>query len=352
MPGEKTEKASLKRHEDERRKGHAFQSQDLTSSVSLLGIFAALKFFGPRTENTLLNGMQTFLTMSGETIKTPGDLMGFFRIAVGAMLGILVPIFAISVTAAIAVTLMQTRFLLTPVQLIPKFERISIMQGVKKLFSTRTAVEMLKSLLKMGAIFGIIWADVYPNLPHIMELFDTSLAGSVSYIAGLVIDVGFKASGVMLAFGVADCFYQWWDFEHSIRMTKQETKEEFKETEGNPQTKSRIRGIQRKLSRMRMMQEVPKADVVIRNPTHYAIALKYDEKSKLAPIVVAKGADAVALKIVEIAEKNKVYITENKPLAQALYKSVEIGFEIPAEFYKAVAEVLARLYSLRRAGRT
>ncbi|MDR3552691.1 MAG: flagellar biosynthesis protein FlhB [Clostridia bacterium] len=352
MPGDKTEKASFKKRKDERKKGRAFQSQDLTSAAVLLSIFAALKFLGPQVESAMENSVAGMLERIPDIISGPRDVGSFFSSAGGTAVKVLVPIFAASASVAVIVTLAQTRLLVTPANMTPKFERISPVQGFKKLFSLRSIVEMVKSLLKIVAILAIIFMDVYPKLPQVTLLFDTSIAGALGWIAQLAIDVGFKAGAVLLVIGVADYFYQWWDFERSIMMTKHETKEEYKQTEGNPQIKGRIRNLQRKLARMRMMQAVPKADVVIRNPTHFAVALKYDTKTGRAPFVVAKGADAIALRIVALAEKNGVYITENKPLAQALYKSVEIGGEIPAEFYKAVAGVLAYLYTMKRAGRS
>lgn len=352
MPGERTEKASLKRREDERKKGHAFQSQDLTSAAILLGTFGTLKALGSSLSGTLENIVSGYLRRIPDLITGPKDMFALLASAVLAVASILVPVFAVSAAVSVALTLAQTRLLVTTANLSPKFERINPIKGIKQLLSLRSLVEMIKSLLKMTAILAIIVADVYPKLPQIEMLFDASLTAALSYIAGLAVDIGFKAGGVMLAIGVADFFYQWWEFERGIMMTKQELKDEYKEIEGNPQIKQHIRSLQRKAARMRMMQAVPKADVVVRNPTHYAVAIKYDAEKDRAPFVVAKGANAVALRIVDIAEKNGVYVTENKPLAQGLYKSTEVGSEIPIEFYKAVAGVLAYLYNLRRAGRT
>lgn len=352
MPGERTEKASFKKREDERKKGHSYQSQDLVSAVILLATFGTLKFLGPTISGTLQDSVSGLLRRMPDVITGPRDVESLFASAGKSMTTILIPLFIVTAVVSTAITLAQTRFLVSTVNLAPKLERISPIKGFKRLFSIRSFVEMAKSLLKIVALLLVIFFDVYPKLPQMEMLFDASLSQALVWVAQLMIDIGFKAGGVMLAVGVGDYFYQWWDYEHGIMMTKHEVKEEYKETEGDPLVKQHIRGLQRRMARMRMMQAVPKADVVVRNPTHYAVALKYDAQSNKAPFVVAKGADAVALRIVAIAEKNGVFITENKPLAQGLYKSVEVGAEIPVEFYKAVAGVLAYLYNLRRAGRS
>jgi flagellar biosynthetic protein FlhB len=351
LPGEKTEKASLKKRQDERKKGNIFQSQDLVSASVLLAVFAMLKFMGPQFITALSDGTTQIFTHLNDNLAGPKDLSKVLSIAQNTLFTILTPILLVSMLAAIAVTFAQTRLLISPSQIIPKLERLSPIQGFKKLLSLKSLVEMVKSILKIIMITAIIYFTVEPQMSQALRLFDQSLPQAMIWTAGVIIDVSFKASAALLLLGVADYFYQWWDYEQKIMMTKHEVKEEFKQTEGNPEIKSRIRTLQRRLAKLRMMQAVPNADIIIRNPTHFAVALKYDEKISIAPIVVAKGQDAVALKIVEIAEKNKIYITENKPLAQALYKSVDIGSQIPAEFYKAVAEVLAYIYRMKQSGR-
>jgi flagellar biosynthetic protein FlhB len=286
-----------------------------------------------------------------DIIRGPRDLQDIFGSTFGILAGILVPIFAASVATSVAGSLAQTRFLFAPAQLTPKFERISFAKGVQKLLSPKSLVEMAKSLVKIVVILTIMWREIAPQLPQIVRLFDADLRQALGWAASLAVNVGFKAGAALLVIGIADYFYQWWSYERSIMMSKQEVRDEMKQTEGNPQIKARVRSLQRRMARMRMMQAVPQADVVVRNPTHFAVALKYDEKTGRAPFVVAKGAGNVALKIVEIAGANGVHVTENQPLAQALYRSVEIGSEIPSEFYRAVAEVLAYIYTMKRAGR-
>ena len=351
MPGEKTEKASSKKRQDERKKGNIFQSQDLVSAAVLLAVFEVLNIMGTQFITTLENGTTQIFTHLTDKLEGAKDIGNIVSIAQNTLLSVAMPILAVALLAAVAVTFAQTRLLITPSQLIPKLDRLSPVQGFKKLFSLKSIVELVKSSLKVTLIVGIVYLTVEPQLAYALRLFDLSLSQSLVWIGGVIVDIGFKIAAALLLLGVADYFYQWWEYERKIKMSKQEVKEEFKQTEGNPEIKSRIRSLQRRMAKMRMMQAVPHADVIIRNPTHFAVALKYDDKVGVAPIVVAKGQDAVALKIVEIAEKNKIYVTENKPLAQALYKSVDIGDQIPTEFYKAVAEVLAYIYKMKQSGR-
>ena len=188
---------------------------------------------------------------------------------------------------------------------------------------------------------------VKDKLAQIVSLFDVDIKVAVVYLCSAIYSVVITIAVVFIFLGILDLAYQWWEYEKNLKMTKQEIKEEYKQMEGDPQIKGKIKQKQREMSQARMMQEVPNADVVIRNPTHFAVAIKYDIEENNAPVVVAKGMDIIALKIIEIAEENKVVLTENRPLARALYENVEIGQEIPQEFYHEVAEVLAFVYDLK-----
>lgn len=348
MAGEKTEKATSKRRREQRKKGNVVQSQDIVSALVLLSIFGMLKLFGSSYVSSIATGMVKLFNVMDEQMSG-GKMKTLYALVIIIAGQVALPIMLVNTLVSIILTVAQTRFLFIPLKF--DFSRVSPIKGIKNLISLKSLVEVFKSILKIAIIGAIMYNEISPRLPQLMALFGQSLQGSMSYISQLILDVCIKASIGMLMIGVADYFYQWWDYERRIKMSKQEVKDEFKETEGNPEIKGRIRSEQRRLSRMRMMSAVPKADVVIRNPTHYAVALKYDKNNSGAPVVVAKGKNNVALKIVEIAQASKVYITENVPLAQALYKTVEVGQEIPAEFYKAVAEILAYIYKLRRAGR-
>ena len=351
MAGEKTEKASQKKREDERKKGHVFQSQDIVTAASMLSFFLLLRALGGTIGRQLTDGMRTLLEEMSSTLTGWGDIRSRLMTAGAVSMEVALPIMLVAVGVGISATMIQTRLSVSPSQLKVDFSRMSPIQGIKRLFSMRSLFELFKSMLKIAAVGTVIYFELRPQVGKILLLFDSGLNVSIAWVASTVLDIGIKASIALFVIGIADYFFQWYTYERDIRMTKEEVKEEFKQMEGNPETKSRIRGLQRRMSRQRMMQAVKTADVVIRNPTHFAVALRYGGTSQNAPVVVAKGRDNVALRIVEVAERNHVFVTENRPLAQALYRAVEIGDEIPAEFYKAVAGVLAYLYRMRRAGR-
>jgi flagellar biosynthetic protein FlhB len=261
---------------------------------------------------------------------------------------ILLPVTGAAMLVGFLVTGVQTRFLITPSLLGPKLSRINPLSGLKNLFSPKTMVELLKSMLKVVIIGGILYADLKSKLPTITL---SPLAGpmsSMQWIAGSAFDVTVRITMFMAIFAAFDYMYQWWDYEKRLRMTKEEVKEEHKRLEGDPNIKGRIRSIQRRMAQMRMMHKVPTADVVIRNPTHYAVALKYDPPKYASPVVVAKGINLVALKIVKVAEEHGVYVTENRPLARGLYEAVDLGGQIPEQFFKPVADIIAFLYKLKK----
>lgn len=349
--GERTEKATPKRRQDERKKGHVVQSPDITSAVSMLATFAVMRVLGPSMIQKITDGMRGMLSGLTSTINGYESMRAHLLIGLSVVIGVALPIMLIAFGVTILATLAQTRLLVSPDQLKPDFSKLNPLEGIKRLFSARSFFELGKSILKVILVATVVYFDIRPQMHNILLLYTTSLAQSVSWLAGVLVDAGLKVSAVMLVLGAVDYFFQWFQYEKDLRMTKEEIKEEFKQMEGNPEIKGKIKSMQRQMARRRMMQEVPKADVVLRNPTHYAVALKYDHGKQRAPVCVAKGQNAVALRIVEIAEENHVHVTEDPPLTRALYKAVDVGQEIPAEFYKAVAEILAYIYKLRRAGR-
>jgi flagellar biosynthetic protein FlhB len=351
LAGEKTEQASSKKREDERKKGHIFQSQDIVTSASLIGFFYLLSIMGTTFGKQITEGMQSLLRNMPVYISGESDMKNRFITVITVCAEVLIPIMVVAIAISFIATMVQTRLLVSFNQMKPDFSRMSPLQGMKRLFSIKSLVELLKAIVKISAIGLVIFFELRTRMNNILLLFDMSLGGAFIWTVQMILDIGFKASIAMLIIGLGDYFYQWWSFERDIRMSKEEIKDEYKQTEGNPETKSRIKGAQRKMAKARMMQAVPEADVVIKNPTHFAVALKYDKDGKGAPVCVAKGQDNIALKIIEIANEHKVFVTENIPLARALFKAVEVGDEIPAEFYKAVAEVLAYIYRLKRAGR-
>lgn len=349
---EKTERATPKKRSDQRKEGNTYLSQDIVSAVVLICVFAMMKIYGLAYITDIGNAMKSFLGGSGGTINGPSDMLHKFALVVLTASEVLAPIFVVNILVSIIATMAQTRLLVSPSALKFKISKINPISGIKNLFSPKSLMEVLKSIIKMTVIVAIIYSEVKDKIPNFYSIYNAEIGTSLTWMSNLLLDICFKVSEAFLVIGIIDYFYQWWDYERRIKMSKEDIKEENKQSEGNPETKGRIRNIQRQMAHKRMMQSVPLADVVIRNPTHYAIALKYEREKAGAPIVVAKGQNNVALKIVEIATAANVHIIENKPLAQALYKTVEIGAEIPEQFYKAVAEVLAYIYKLKRAGRS
>ena len=345
---QKTEKATPKKRRDERKKGNIFFSNDAVSVAVLLGGFFTLRLTAPFMAEQLYQFLRSCMTRAA-TLPTgaiTGELSGLFLDFLKTFLLVAAPILAATALIGIAVTLFQTKMLVTGESLRPKFSRINPLQGIRRLFSVRSVVEALKGLLKIGILLYLI----YQFIAGVVDLFTrylyTDLLTACVHLFeesfSLIIQIGIAY--VVLA--GADIFYQWWDYERQIRMSKQEIKEEYKQTEGDPQVKGKIKEVQRKMAQSRMMQQVPQADVVIRNPTHFAVALRYRPDKDPAPVVLAKGQDEVAARIVRRAEECKIAIVENVPLARALYASTELGREIPPELYNAVAEVLVYLYRM------
>lgn len=352
MAGEKTEKATTKKRKEQRKEGNVVLSQDIVGAAVLCGIFGLLKVFGHQYESSIADGMKLFLGSTNDTISGLSDLRQKLGMVLIIASEVLVPIFLVIIGISVVATMAQTKLLFAPKSLTPKLSKISPINGFKNMFSARQIGETVKSIIKIVFIGYIMYSEIKSNIPKLIIIHNENVATSVTWTAQFVLSVCFKACAAFVIIGVIDYFYQWWNYERRIKMSKQEIKEEFKQTEGNPETKGRIKSEQRRISQRRQMQAVPSADVVIRNPTHFAIALKYDREKTRAPVVVAKGQNNIALKIVEIAMASNVHIVENIPLAQALYKTVEVGDEIPEEFYKAVAEILAHIYKLKRAGRS
>ena len=345
----KTERATPRKKEDERKKGNIFQSKDLASAVSLLAMAYIFKLGGGlifgMMQRVLREGCLSMATIDQLDSRGAASILSGFGINLAL---ILVPITGAAMLVGLLITGVQTRFLFTPSLLGPKLSRINPLTGLKNLFSAKTMVELLKSMLKVVIIGGILYADLSNLLPTITLSPLVGPTNSMQWIAGTAFDVTIRITVFMAIFAGFDYMYQWWDYEKRLRMTREEVKEEHKRLEGDPNIKGRIRSIQRRMAQMRMMHKVPTADVVIRNPTHYAVALKYDPPKYASPVVVAKGMNLVALKIVKVAEEHGVYVTENRPLAKGLYEAVDIGGQIPEQFFKPVADIIAFLYKLKK----
>lgn len=347
MPGDsKTEKATPKKRRDERKEGHVPLSKDIVIVVSLLGSFYALKLFFPFIIETVELFMKKYIGLSMEITdleQQGGVIMIDMMTAVveGAL-----PVLLISVALTVVATGAQTKFLFTGKNLKPKFDRLSPLKGIKNIVSLKSMVELLKNIIKIIILIIILYNIIMSDLPAVARTISMDLNDSSVYVMSAIMSMILKVSIAFIAISGFDLFYQIWDYEQQLKMTKQEIKEEYKQTEGNPEVKGKIRDIQRQRARSRMMQAVPEADVIVRNPTHYAVALKYDIDHDNAPMLVAKGQDELALRIVKIGEENGVYILENKPLARGIYASTQVGQEIPEEYYGVVAEILVYVYKL------
>ena len=346
--GEKTEKATPKKRRDARQEGQVRRSTEVNSTFCAVIMFGLLLIIG----RSFLSGMMGVFSefLSAHTIVPQSDELSpnmaaaMFGQMMMSMLGVLLPILGAAMLAGLAINLVQVGFLFSTKSLGVKLNRISPISGFKRMFSSRTVVELVKSLFKI-IVLGII---AYREFMVLLDMFP-GYAGqdvyqSVREIMRAAIMIALRMCIAMVFISAADFLYQWWKHEKDLRMTKQEVKDEFKNMEGDPQIKGKIRQKQRQMSAMRMMSKVPDADVVITNPTHYAVALKYEEKAGSAPVVVAKGQDYIARKIKEVAIEHGVHIIENPPLAQSLFKLCEVDDEIPAEFYQAVADVLVFVY--------
>lgn len=346
---EKTEEATPKKRTDERKKGNIFQSKDVTTAVFIFVSFYTLQLLIPHMYRNLSQAMRYFFSLSGslthvsiydaQTLLMKALLMG--TIVAG-------PIIAICFLTNMVIPMVQTKLLFSPELIKFKLSKLNPLKGIKRMVSLRSLVEVVKSMLKIGIITWLIYlklSDLFQELPDMLNISILGVCQTVGkYIMSLVFNIGI----VFLAIAVLDYFYQRWDHEKKLKMSKHEIKQEYKQMEGDPMIRGKRKELQRRMAMQRMMQEVPSADVIIRNPTHFAVALRYAQGMGNAPVVVAKGQDELALRIVAIGEENHVAITENPGLARGIYHSSELGQEIRPEYYQAVAEVLAWVYSLNK----
>ncbi|MCI9388752.1 MAG: flagellar biosynthesis protein FlhB [Lachnospiraceae bacterium] len=343
--GEKTEKATPKKRRDQRKKGNVFTSKDVATLISFLAAFYGLKFYFPVIYRNVKAYLLRYLGyMASVDELSMGTLGGIGIDTMGTIAIVILPFLAIMAAVGVLSTAIQTRFLFTMESVKPKFSKLNPINGIKNLFSLKNLVELLKNLIKISILLIFLYNMIRGDLLGIARTIDMDLSISTAYTLDAVMRIVFQLALAFAVLAVFDYLYQHWDYERQLKMTKQEVKEEFKQTEGDPKVKGKIRDIQRQRARSRMMQAVPEADVVIRNPTHYAVALKYDIEKDNAPILVAKGQDELALRIVRVAEENDVYIVENKVLARALYASTPLDREIPQEFYGTVAEILVYVF--------
>lgn len=345
---EKTEKATPKKRQDARKKGNVFQSRDLIAVVSIVACFYGLKIFSSNIVDNVYKCMNSYIYFAAVQKefnanileKCMNDLMRYTLLAAGPML-------IISSLSAIISAGAQTRFNFAAESLKPDFSKLNPFSGLKKMFALKNIIELIKNLIKVILLIYIAYDVIIHQISKVIITMSMDIKASVAYLLTAVIVLVNKVAIAFFAVSLIDYLYQRWDYEKQLMMTKQEIKEEFKQQEGNPEIKGKIRELQRRKAKQRMMQAVPKADMVIKNPTHYAVALKYNIDDDTAPVVLAKGMDSLALRIIDIAVENGVYVVENKPLARGLYKDCEIGREIVPKYYGAVADILVYVYKLK-----
>lgn len=343
--GEKTEKATPHRKREARKKGQVVKSNEVITVVLLTLTFLVLKTWIP----FVMQDFQQFFHHIFAYTKTEitAEVATILVIETLVIIAIIAgPILLVAMVAGYAANVLQIGFLVTSESLKFDLNRLNPLKGLKRIFSLRAIVELLKTILKTCLVGFVAFYFLYQQLPQFAVMMDYTIAQSL-YIMGKITNTTvWRILAVLIVIAIADYAFQYYDYEKSLRMSKQEIKEEFKTIEGDPHVKAEIKARQRQLASRRMMQEVPEATVVITNPTHYAIALKYND-SMSAPTLVAKGKDYLAQKIKELAIEHDIVIVENKELARTLYREVEIGMPIPVELYKAVAEVLAYVYKLK-----
>lgn len=348
--GEKTEKATPRRLREAREKGQIFKSVEVNTALTLLILFGVLAIFGRTIVESTKNLLHYFFTMSVPDTFDAATIASLMGEAILMFLGIVAPVLLAAFLAAVITNLVQVGFIFTTKALAPKFDRINPLSGFKRIFSMRTLLDLVKAIIKIAILAMVAYNEYEAHVNDFRGLMGQDVALATAAFVDIIISVAFNMAIAFAIFAPFDYMYQRWKYNKDLMMTKQEIKDEYKLTEGNPQIKGRIQQKQRQMSRMRMVQAVKDADVVITNPTHYAVALEYKEGKNTAPLVVAKGRDYLAQKIKEKAKEENVEIVENKPLAQALYFFCEVGDEVPEDMYKAVAEVLAYVFRMRSRG--
>ena len=343
--GEKTEEPTAKKKSDARDKGQVAKSQELNAAFVLFVGFWAMKILG----SSIYREIADYTAYIFGHLNTTVDTETVLRIFLGIVMILLKTAFPIMVAImliGLAINLVQVGWNFTTEPLGFDLSKLNPINGFGRMFSKRSLVELIKSLFKILILGLFLYENLKDEILQMPKLLYLDLSASMAQIADIIFMMAFKICAIFFALAILDYMYQKWDHNEQLKMTKQEVKEEFKQMEGDPQIKGKIRQKQREMAMSRMMREVPKADVIVTNPTHFAVALRYAEGMR-APEVIAKGQDYVALKIKDVARETGVTIVENKPLARALYASVEIGGTVPPELYKAVAEVLAYVYHLK-----
>lgn len=344
---EKTEKATPKKRQEARKKGQVARSNEINTALVLLFSFLVLKIFGSYMGTNIL---EVFKTGFGEYLLWEVNEDNLRVIGIDMLLSmamIVLPVMMIAMVAGVVANLGQVGFMFIGEPLKMKLEKINPLKGLKRMFSARSLVELVKSVVKISAISFVAYLCIWNEREAIFLFNQLEILEIIAFSSSLAVEIGWRAALVLLVFAVPDFAYQKYEHEKSIRMSKKDIKDEYKRSEGDPKIKGKRRSIQQRMAVQRMMSNVPKADVVITNPTHYSVAIQYDAENMNAPMVTAKGVDATALRIREIAKEYQIPLVENRPLAQSLYKTIEVGEFVPEELFQAVAEILAYVYKLK-----
>ena len=343
---EKTEDPTPKRREEAREEGNVAESQELKTALTLFFSFVVLFFVMP----TAVKDIMQFITkIYTQYFSMEFSIVTMHNLVIEIMIFIIqliAPIFTMVMIIGVLSSILQIGFLFSPEIIQPEFGKLNPIQGVKQMFSKKTLVELVKSVSKIILVVGIAYVTIRAVLSEFLLLIYSSLEKLMELLGGLSFRLGMRVSLVFLVLGIMDLFYQKWQHEQDLKMSKKEVEDEKKQTEGNPEIKQQREQKQQEMAQERMMQDVPDADVVITNPTHFAVAIQFDIDTMEAPLVLAKGQDELAKRIKDVAKENEIEIVEEKPVARALYRMAEIGEEIPAELYQAVAEILAYVYQM------
>jgi len=345
---DKTEKATEHKRQRAREEGSVARSMDLNSVAVLFAGVIALQFISGimliKIAGIFHYVYQNITKISITPLSLPRQVMGILQL----MIPILAPVLLLVMAAGLGINFVQSGIVISAKSLTPRLNKISPLKGIKNLFSSRSLVELAKGILKMILVGWIGYAIIKKNLQDFWLLSGMEMGEIVSFMGRMMLEIYLKIGVLLIVLAVADYMYQKWNYEKNLRMTKQEVKDETKQYE-NPEIKGRIRSVQRQMARRRMMAAVPKATVVVTNPTFIAVALRYSMQDKYsAPVVIAKGIRKIAERIREIAQQNDVPIIENKPLARSLYDTMEVGQEIPEVLYHAVAEILAQVFKMKQ----
>ncbi len=346
----RTEKATSKKREDAREKGQVAKSTELNTAFILLAFFALMRVLGGYYFNQLSTQIETGIGHINEqlTVMEPSVLLSVVGDIFIDIVLINGPLWLGLFLVAFFISSIQVGYKMSFKPLAPKFNKMNPLSGLKRMVSKDTIVELLKGIGKVIFLGSIILMNLEEAVYLFVKFYDMSLIQILHNVGSILVSIGTTVAVAFMFLAVLDYAYQKYKHEDSIKMTKQEIKDEYKQSEGDPQIKGKIKQKMREMSLKRMMQALPQADVIITNPTHFAVAIAYDQEKGFAPVVLAKGVDYLAQKIKEKGREHQIVIVENKPLARALYHTVEIGHEIPPELYNAVAEVLAYVYSLKQ----